>query len=94
MRAEKNRYMRRFLDYWQYDAGDSHLPDAYSPHRRRFLAPYQRRLSYVRDYWLYYLTALFIFGVSMPLIASTMLFSTFMSIAFLEETPYPDPPYY
>lgn len=90
MTSQHKSLARRFFDFWQYNTGISHLPDACCPHRRRFLKPYQARLKIVRDYWLYFLAAILILEIAAPFAAAGFLASSFWSIGFLEETPYPD----
>jgi len=65
------------------------VDEAMCPHRRRFLPAYQRRLKVVRDAWLMMLSILLFAQAAAPLIISSVLFSTFLSFAFLDETPFP-----
>lgn len=57
------------------------------PHQRRFLPAYQRRLKLVRDAWLSIFSVVLLFQVAAPVVISLCLFSTFLSFAFLDETP-------
>lgn len=84
MNNNKKSLIRLFLDSIQLSA--SQLPEHEDPHRRRFLRPYQVRLKYVRDFWLYYLLFVLFFPITTPFVAASFLFNTFLSLAFLEET--------
>ncbi len=63
------------------------LRPEYCAHKRRFLPAYQKRLKLVRDAWLYLFSGVLIFQVAAPFAISLCLFSTFLSFAFLDETP-------
>ncbi|MCY4046400.1 MAG: hypothetical protein OXE99_15160 [Cellvibrionales bacterium] len=85
MNNKKKTLIRQLLDSVQLSS-NSQLPAHKDPHRRRFLKPYQARLKYVRDFWLYYLLFVLIAPITAPYIAASLLFNTFLSLAFLEET--------
>ena len=90
-RESKKGLARKFLDFFQLTPEEkSRIPDHLHPHRRRFLAPYRQRLRYVRDFWLYYLTAILLLQITLPFLVISLLFSTLISFAFLEETVFPD----
>ena len=89
MNKQSKSIARQFFDYFQLSDSSEQIDDASHPHRRRFLPAYQNRLSYVRDAWLYYLSAILLLKLTLPFIAITFLLTTFLSFAFLEETPYP-----
>ena len=89
MKKSKTK-IRKFFDFFQLSQTEDIIKDQEHPHRRRFLPQYQNRLRYVRDYWLYYLLAILIFQISLPFFIATFLLNTFLSFAFLDETPFPD----